>query len=88
MVYNSLMSGSNNHLKAFVTALQNQTGETYVPQYMSAEIYAAAMAATQGNGFAGSNGNGTQSTGQGTGRPEWAGVGRGSGGGGQGGGNR
>ncbi|MCG2786279.1 MAG: DUF2202 domain-containing protein [Anaerolineae bacterium] len=78
MVYNSLLSGSNNHLKAFVTALQNQTGETYQPQYMTPELYAAALAATQGNGNAGSNG-----TGQGTGRPEWAGVGRG----GQGGGN-
>jgi hypothetical protein len=100
MVYNSLISGSNSHLKAFVNALQNQTGEVYQPQFMSAEMYAAAMAATQGNGFSGTNGNGTQGagqgtaqgategTGQGTGRPEWAGVGRGgNGGGGQGGGN-
>ena len=78
MVYNSLISGSNNHLKAFVNALLNQTGETYQPQYMTPELYAAVLAATQGNGNAGSNG-----TGQGTGRPEWAGAGRG----GQGGGN-
>ncbi len=85
LVYNNLVKGSNNHLKAFVTALQNQTGEVYQPQYMTAEMYAAALAATQGNGFAGTNGNGTQGagqgTGQGTGRPEWAGVGRGKGGG-------
>jgi hypothetical protein len=87
MVYNSLISGSNNHLKAFVTALQNQTGEVYQPQFMSAEMYAAALSATQGNGSAGgANGNGAQGTGQGTGRPEWAGVGRGNSGGGQGGG--
>ena len=80
MVYNSLISGSNNHLKAFVTALQNQTGEVYQPQYMTAEMYAAALSATQGNGSAGANGNGTQGAGQGqgTGRPEWAGVGRGN----------
>jgi len=78
MVYNSLINGSNNHLKAFTSALQNQTGEVYQPQYMTAEMYAAALAATQGNGNSGSNG-----TGQGTGRPEWAGAGRG----GQGGGN-
>lgn len=83
LVYNNLMSGSNNHLKAYVNALQNQTGEVYQPQYMTAEMYAAALAATQGNGFAGTNGNGA---GQGTGRPEWAGVGRG-GNGGQGGSN-
>jgi hypothetical protein len=84
-VYNSLIRGSNNPLKAFVTALQNQTGEVYQPQYMTVEMYAAALAATQGNGFAGTNGNGTQGTGQGIGRPEWAGVGRG---GGQGGGGK
>lgn len=86
MVYNSLISGSNNHLKAFTNALLNQTGEIYQPQYMTPEMYAAALAVTQGNGFAGTNGNGTQGTGQGTGRPEWAGAGRGNGGGGQGGG--
>lgn len=82
MIYNSLINGSNNHLKAFTRALQNQTGEVYQPQHMTAEMYAAALAATQGNGFAGTNGNGTQATGQGTGRPEWAGVGRGGNGGG------
>ncbi len=80
LVYNNLVKGSNNHLKAFVTALQNQTGEVYQPQYMTPEMYAAALAAMHGNGFAGTNGNGTQGagqgTGQGTGRPEWAGVGR------------
>lgn len=81
MVYNNLAKGSNNHLKAFTSVLLNQTGETYQPQYMSAEMYATAIAAAQGNGFAGTNNNGTQGTsqgvGQGTGRPEWAGAGRG-----------
>ena len=81
MVYNNLAKGSNNHLKAFTSVLLNQTGETYQPQYMSAEMYATAIAATQGNGFAGTNSNDTQGTsqgtGQGTGRPEWAGAGRG-----------
>ncbi len=85
MVYNSLISGSNNHLKAFTNALLNQTGEIYQPQYMTPEMYAAALASTQGNGSAGANGNGAQGTGQGAGRPEWAGAGRGNGGGGQGG---
>lgn len=57
MVYNNLLSGSNNHLQAFTMALRNQTGEVYVPQYLTAEAYAAALSATQGNGYAGSNGN-------------------------------
>lgn len=81
MVYNNLVNGSNNHLKAFTSVLLNQTGETYQPQYMNTEMYATAIAATQGNGFAGANDNSTQGTsqgtGQGTGRPEWAGAGRG-----------
>ena len=78
MIYQNLVKGSNSHLQAFTGALLNQTGETYQPQYMTPELYAAALAATQGSGNAGSNG-----AGQGTGRPEWAGAGRG----GQGGGN-
>lgn len=57
MIYQNLVKGSNSHLQAFSNALLNQTGETYQPQYMSAEMYAAAIAATQGNGHAGSNGN-------------------------------
>jgi hypothetical protein len=58
LVFNNLVNGSNNHLQAFVSALQNQTGEIYQSQYLNAEQYAAALAATQGNGYAGSNGNG------------------------------
>ncbi|MDP1546598.1 MAG: DUF2202 domain-containing protein [Anaerolineales bacterium] len=57
LVFNNLVNGSNNHLQAFVSALQNQTGEIYQSQYLNAEQYAAALAATQGNGYAGSNGN-------------------------------
>lgn len=80
MVYNNLAKGSNNHLKAFTSALLNQTGEIYQPRHMSAEMYTT-IAAMQGNGFAGANDNGTQGTsqgtGQGTGRPEWTGAGRG-----------
>ncbi len=57
MVYGKLLSGSNNHLQAFAMALRNQTGEVYIPQYLTAEAYAAALSVTQGNGYAGSNGN-------------------------------
>ncbi len=58
LVYTNLMNGSKNHLQAFTSALQAQTGETYVPQYMTAEQYAEALAYTPGNGNHGQSGNG------------------------------
>lgn len=48
-VYNNLMRGSYNHLNAFVSALQAQTGEIYQPQYLSHEAYAAILAGQTGN---------------------------------------
>ena len=39
LVYENLMKGSRNHLRSFVATLENQTGETYVPQYLSQEEY-------------------------------------------------
>jgi hypothetical protein len=39
-VYGNLERGSDNHLRAFVSTLKSQNGEVYVPQYLSAEIYA------------------------------------------------
>jgi hypothetical protein len=54
-VYNNLLDGSYNHLRAFVTSLSAQTGETYQPQYLSEADYQAIIAAqTRGGG----NGNG------------------------------
>ncbi len=38
-VYNNLIAGSCNHLRAFVSTLKTKTGETYVPQYLSKEVY-------------------------------------------------
>lgn len=55
-VFGSLESGSENHLRAFVSALQSQTGETYAPQYLSAEMYTAILAGGNGNGQQGGNG--------------------------------
>ena len=43
VVYESLLKGSRNHLRAFVTNLLNQ-GVTYVPQYMSVVDYSAIVA--------------------------------------------
>lgn len=34
-VFESLLRGSNNHLRAFVNNYNRQAGETYQPQYMS-----------------------------------------------------
>jgi len=57
-VYNSLMRGSENHLRAFANALLQQTGETYVPQYMTPEAYATILAGTAGNYGNGRGGQG------------------------------
>ena len=62
-VFNNLMLGSYNHLNAFVGVLSMQTGEAYVPQYLSAEAYAAIVTGQTGNGYS----NGGQAGGQGSG---------------------
>ncbi len=41
LVYESLLKGSRNHLRSFTRTLQQQTGENYVPQYMSQDAYSA-----------------------------------------------
>jgi len=55
-VYNNLILGSYNHLNAFASALLTQTGETYQPQSLSAEAYAAIVTGQTGNGNQGGNG--------------------------------
>jgi hypothetical protein len=77
LVYNNLMNGSFNHLKAFSSSLNQQTGETYQPQYLSADQYQIIITSTNGNGNQGGNGNGSQgANGQGNGN---SGKGNGSG---------
>ena len=61
--FDRLMRGSYNHLNAFTRMLAKQTGETYEPQYLTPEAYAAIVTAQVGNGF----GNGRQAQGQGRG---------------------
>ncbi|GAB4501857.1 MAG: hypothetical protein Fur0035_14010 [Anaerolineales bacterium] len=63
-VFGNLESGSENHLRAFSSALQNQTGEIYAPQYLSAEMYAAMTSNTNGNGQNGGGNNGQGGYGQ------------------------
>jgi hypothetical protein len=81
-VFTNLSNGSKNHLQAFTNTLQNQFGETYAPQYMTAEQYAAALTYTHGQENAygsggqgnGGQGNGNQRGGQGNGQANGSGV--------------
>jgi hypothetical protein len=60
-VFNNLMKGSYNHLRRFASTLTTQTGETYQPQYLSAQAYQAIISAsmeTGGNGRGGGQGGG------------------------------
>jgi hypothetical protein len=57
-VFTNLLRASENHLRAFVSTLNTQTGETYQPQYLSAEAYQAIITAGMergGNGNGGGN---------------------------------
>lgn len=44
LVYENLMKGSRNHLRAFTNTLQQQTGGTYQPQYLDQATYEAIIA--------------------------------------------
>ncbi len=60
-VFNNLMSGSYNHLKAFSTAYTNQTGLAYSAQYLSADTLNTILSSTTSGGrpsWAGGNGKG------------------------------
>ena len=62
-VFNNLLQGSNNHLRAFTSTLMTQTGETYQPQFMSPDAYQAiigesVMGGGQGRGGEGGRGRG------------------------------
>jgi len=57
-VYNNLMEGSRNHLRAFVTTLERQSGEIYQPQFLDQDDYAAIMNAAVERGGRGNGGKG------------------------------
>ncbi len=79
-VYNSLMSGSQSHLRAFSRTYEMVTGQSYTPQYMDQAAYDAIMAGSNGHG------QGGHGQGQGGGHGQVGGQGQGRGGqGGQGG---
>ena len=56
LVYENLLRGSRNHLRAFVSTLQRQ-GATYEPQYMSLAAYDAILSSGVETGGHGSRGN-------------------------------
>jgi len=55
-VYQNLLRGSENHLRAFTGTLERQTGEIYKPQYMSQDDYDAIVSSSSPRGGRG-NGN-------------------------------
>ncbi len=79
-VFENLMRGSRNHLRAFTSTLEQQTGEVYQPQYLSAEAYTAIVNSEMEHGPGEGNGNG-----MGGGESHGPGYGGGMGGPGQGG---
>jgi hypothetical protein len=51
-VYGNLLRGSENHLRAFVSTLLRQSGETYQPQYLSQEAFDTIISsANQAGGY-------------------------------------
>lgn len=49
-VYERLEQGSENHLRAFVSTLERQTGETYEPQYLDQTTYDEIINGSSGQG--------------------------------------
>ena len=49
-VYGQLLRGSENHLRAYVSNLERQTGETYVPQVLDQATYDEIISAASGGG--------------------------------------
>lgn len=66
-VFDNLLNGSYSHLRAFASTLMTQTGESYVPQYLSAEAYQTILGtgtASNGNGQGGYRGGGGMRSGK------------------------
>ena len=57
LVYQNLTAGSENHLRAFVSVLGQQTGETYQPQYLSQAVFDEILSSQNGRGQKGGRGN-------------------------------
>jgi len=57
-VYESLVRGSRNHLRSFVSTLERQTGVTYSPEYMDQAAYDAIVGGETERGGPGGQGQG------------------------------
>lgn len=51
LVYENLMKGSRNHLRAFTQTLSRQAGTSYTPQYLSQEAFTAIVNAPMERGI-------------------------------------
>jgi hypothetical protein len=76
-VYNNLLAGSENHMRAFVSNLERQAGATYQPVYIDQDTYQAIINGSMGQGSA-QGGSGQSGHGQG-GNGNQGGGGHGSG---------
>jgi len=56
VVYQNLLKGSINHLKAFVRTYERQTGETYQPQFLPQDAYDDLMSSSSSRGNGGGMG--------------------------------
>ena len=68
-VFTNLERASSNHLRAFASMLRTQTGETYQPQYLSAETCRDIINTGMGTGECGNSGRDGQGGGYRGGRP-------------------
>lgn len=50
LIYNNLLKGSGNHLRAFTSTLERQTGDTYVPQYRGESSFGSTSGTTTQRG--------------------------------------
>jgi hypothetical protein len=78
-VYQNLLAGSENHLRAFVSSWERQTGEVYQSQYLNQNEYTDIMGGSMGGNGQGQGGQSQGGQGQGS---------QGQGGNGNGNGNR
>ena len=68
-VYNNLLAGSENHLRAFVSNLERQSGEVFQPTYLDQDAYQAIInGATERGADSGGYGGGNGGNGGGKGR--------------------
>ena len=55
-VYENLLKGSENHLRAFTNTLEKETGEVYTPQYLSEDAYDEIVSSPANRGTQGGSG--------------------------------